>query len=354
MLDGSVRFAKPVEGAVDSPGTPSNSNVPHLKVVGNKIVTDDSRQINMGPILRGMNFGEVDWQWNQGYDHAISYDLRYTEEMQAWGGRIAVLGTAHGPVLANDVNYLRYLDFHVAKAQEFRRYVMFVPRVPTINGDPFDRYPNQQQRDYLVKLATRYKGNPHVLFATMVEPHHTTDPTPSVQQAHWDNTLAPHWRTTIDLVHAATAPFKPIIMVAGDAYGRWINGAITNPILKDNVVYKAHVYIKQFNGAYSFSSYFGQAVDAGLPVFFGETGPEADQGVTQQDAVDAYNYAETHGIGWAAWAAVQAGEPWLYTILNDPPRPWTRTYPTIYPHGEWGEETKRRLSVVPAVPPPII
>ena len=54
----------------------------------------------------------------------------------------------------------------------------------------------------------------------------------------------------------------------GTDWSRDVSGAITNPVQRENVVYKSHPY----NNQSQFQHQFVDAHNAGLPVFIGEFG----------------------------------------------------------------------------------
>jgi len=46
----------------------------------------------------------------------------------------------------------------------------------------------------------------------------------------------------VDAIRPAAAPSEPLVMIPGTNWSRDLNGAITDPIKRPNVVYKTHPY----------------------------------------------------------------------------------------------------------------
>jgi hypothetical protein len=132
------------------------------------------------------------------------------------------------------------------------------------------------------------------MYALQVEPHDVT----------WAQ-LQPRFVQMVDAIRAAAAPHKPIVMVPGTSWGRDVSGAITQPVPRDNIVYKTH----QYNPASDFQRYFLNTHNAGKPVFIGEFGYANDLNMTMTDVQTLMDTARTRGLGWAAWAFDFQGGP---------------------------------------------
>ena len=55
-------------------------------------------------------------------------------------------------------------------------------------------------------------------------------------------TLRPLFESMVDAIRPAAAPSEPLVMIPGTNWSRDLNGAITDPIKRPNVVYKTHPY----------------------------------------------------------------------------------------------------------------
>jgi hypothetical protein len=255
----------------------ATTSVPWLKTVGNKIVTANTDQ---EVILRGANVLRSEWNLDMSLERAgipIMADR--------WRGNVIVRGFASGPVNSGDSQYLGMLDEHVSLAEANGMYVIFAWRSHGIDGAQ-PNMPDDQARQSLVHLAQRYRGKPNVMYALQVEPHDVT----------WSQ-LQPRFVQLVDAIRTASSPYQPIILVPGTDWSRDLSGAITNPVRRENVVYKSHPY----NNQSQFQHQFIDAHDAGLPVFIGEFGYLPDGGMVMSDVNALLTVARQHNLGWAAW-----------------------------------------------------
>jgi hypothetical protein len=184
--------------------------------------------------------------------------------------------------------------------------------------------PDDQAQQALVKLAQRYRGRPSVMYALQVEPHDVT----------W-NQLQPRYVQMVDAIRAAASPDKPIIMIPGTDWSRDVSEAITNPVPRENVVYKTHPY----NNSNQFQHQFIDAYEAGLPVFVGEFGP-VQGAMTMADVNALLTTAHQRNIGWAAWILDdQTGSTALVTGSS-----------TAGPTSPYGVSVKNEMLTTPPLP----
>lgn len=146
--------------------------------------------------------------------------------------------------------------------------------------------PDNRAKRALAKLAARYKNKSNVIYSLQVEPHYVS----------WSQ-LRPRFDSMVAAIRQAAAPNEPLIMVPGTDWSRDLNDAIADPVKGRGIVYSSHPY----NAASEFQTLFGDAFDAGLPVFIGEFGPWTN-GMTDSDVMALLALTKQKGIGWAAWA----------------------------------------------------
>jgi hypothetical protein len=251
--------------------------VPWLKTVGNKIVTANTDQ---EVILRGANVLRSEWNLDMSLERAAIPIMA-----DRWKGNVIVRGFASDPVNSGDGQYLGMLDEHVSLAEANHLYVIFAWRSHSVDGAQ-PNMPDDRARQALVHLAQRYRGKPSVMYALQVEPHDVT----------WSQ-VQPRFVELVDAIRAASSPYKPIVLVPGVDWSRDVGGAITDPVPRENVVYKTHPY----NDQSRFQEQFIDAYDAGLPVFVGEFGYLPDGGMFMSDVNALLTVARQRNLGWAAW-----------------------------------------------------
>lgn len=301
------------------------TGLPRLSVDGPRIVTPDGQSV----VLRGANTMRAEW-W--------AADVAKEESLigylaGVWGGNVVMRGYASDPVNAANPGYLAILDRLVAKAKSSNCYIVLAPRSFVQNGPQYVGVPPTSVIDSLAALAERYKGEAHVMYAAQVETNGLS-PYPGT----WAQ-VKPYYTACVDAVHAAAAPHKPITMTSGLAYGRGINGAVVDPILRPNVVYKTHVYQPTADN----EKWFGKAVSAGLPVFVGEFGWN-EQGMTLTDTKNLLAYCDQHGLSWASWLMDAEGAFSNNLVMSN-----------TAPHGVstgYGELVLNRVAATASVPPP--
>lgn len=304
--------------------------MPRLQVSGAQIVRQDNGQ---PVILRGANMLRYEYHNNTSNETTLIPVLA-----SQWGGNCVMLGFSTDLVNSNGLhpfsgtNYMGMIDEIVASAKANNVYIVLSVRSAAHNGAQFVGVPPQAAIDALAVLAARYKNENHVMFSSQVETNGSSNWPPTVDPT-WAQAKV-YYQACVDAVNTATAPHKTIVMTSSPGYGRWVNPAVADPIVGTTpsgvprnqvVVYKTHPY-----GDLSlFQSWFGDAVDAGLPVFIGEFGPhgtDTNDGATmeQKDYEYLLGYADYHNLGWTAWMFDYQGAPALITsnTTGDPTVPY--------------------------------
>jgi hypothetical protein len=306
-----------------------------LHTQGNRILSSTGADV----VLRGANILESEWM-NGACDGAghyqdanglacDSFPINTSWEDSAvpaltgtWGGDVVVHGFASDPVNQDNAAYLAILDRYVSLTASHSAYIVLAWRSYAQN----DVQPNQPDTSpytgpsawgsgagtgataALAKLAARYRGDPHVIFALQVEPHDVS----------W-STVRPVFEAMVDQIRQASAPYEQIILVPGIGWSRDISGAATDPVNRPDIVYKTHPY----DSATNFQADFGNTYDAGRPVFIGEFGPTAY--MSMSDVAALLDRARQQGLGWAAWGFEPDANPALVTSTLTPTNPYGTT-----------------------------
>lgn len=290
--------------------------VPWLKTVGSKIVTANADQ---EVTLRGVNVLHSEWYLDMKLERSGIPVMATT-----WKGNVLLRGFASDPVNSGNSQYLGMIDEHVSLAEANRMYVIFAWRSHGIEGAQPDM-PDDRAQQALVRLAQRYRGKPNVMYALQVEPHDVT----------WSQ-LRPRYLQMVDAIRTASSPYKPIIMLPGTDWSRDVSGAITNPVSRENVVYKSHPY----NDQSQFQHQFIDAYDAGLPVFIGEFGYLPDGGMLMSDVNALLTVARQRHLGWTAWILDdETGSTALVTNQS-----------TFDPTSPYGVAIKNEMTTTPPLP----
>lgn len=290
----------------------TSNALPWLITFGNKIVTANTRQ---EVILRGANSMYSEWHNNMDWENRAIPELASN-----WKGNVLVHGFAADPINENNVSYLSMMDQYVRLTAANHIYLVFSWRSYLQGGDQ-PTMPDHRITQALVKLAARYKGDSHIIYSLQVEPHDVT----------WE-ILRPQFETMIDAIRQTAAPYVPLIMVASSDWAGNLNAAISDPVKRPNVVYNTHPYIK----AADFQEYFGNAYDAGLPVFVGEFGPWGGSSMTMIDVTALLDFTKQRHIGWAAWNLDYDTDPLLNFDLT----------PTV----PFGATVKNEMRATPPIP----
>jgi len=282
-----------------------------LSVQGNQIVDETGNPV----VLRGVNIENREWVWSstQSIDFergAIPVATGFPDS--GWGANVVLLAVASGPINRNEVAYLEALDELVALAKSNFAYTLLVYRYAEPNAVQ-SNMPDQAAEDAMAALALRYTDESAVLYGLQVEPHDVA----------WSD-LKPRFTTMIDAIQANNP--NALIAVPGTGWSRYIDHALTDPILRDNLVYKTHPY-DTWNTIET--NYQLAEVAAQYPVLIGEFGPGAFMSL--DDVNSLLNFAEVTGISWVGWLFHDVGCPCMLTDS------------TTFATTEYGDEIKARL-----------
>jgi hypothetical protein len=183
-------------------------------------------------------------------------------------------------------------------------------------------------------LAARYKDEPAVLYDIFTEPHDRLDDDPFPLNKEDGTTYAadrravtmrewqPWARKLIEAIRRESS--AAVVFVSGINWGYDLRGM---PLDIPNIAYSSHVYANKGDG---WSGAFGDLSQT-APVFLGEFGG-ADTAEDLDFCRRLLTYAETLGIGWAAWSWFD--HPFLIQR---------------YAATQFGEMVRRELAASPAV-----
>lgn len=308
-----------VEAVNDATG-PTVGGLPRLVVAGSRIVTATG---GADVLLRGVNVRNAEYKVTAPMDW--SWDRRTLPIIKGWGGNVALYGFAVNPVNRGEAGYLdQGLDQLVAITRDAGMYLVLAVRSAERSeiGQPqYVGIPPAAAEDALAVLATRYRGESHVMFAAQVETNGV-----GADGVDYQGTSVQAWLNVRDYTERCVDKVRAtgnqaIVFTSGLNFGRHVNHAVTYPVRRADVVYKTDVYNTIAAGVETPAN-FGAAVDAGLPVWIGEFGPWAN-GMTLADCQALMDYATRKRLGWAAW-------------LNVPP--------SVLSHSIWLDDTATTVS----------
>ena len=262
-----------------------------LKVMGNKLVDQYGRP----RMLRGANI--MDWEWKYSWRQTPEFELAAIPVLcgkpsQGWGANVVHFGVHSGPIMRNEPKYLNGLDSIVAACQAVNAWCLVCYRAsepdaglpPNIDGNAVSA---------MGLLAQRYIGQHGLLWGAAVEPHDITWPA-----------LRPQIEKVIDRIRT----FIPdaVVFCPGTQWSRYIHWCLTDPVQRDNVVYRVDYY-DPFSAVDT--NYKLAEVAQKYPVFLGEFGAGGQTSI--EDTTKLLDYCELHGIGWCAWNFSDEGSPRL-------------------------------------------
>lgn len=320
MSSSSLRAASPASTVSAA------ASVQWLHVEGNKLVNESGSTV----ILRGVNIENREWIWRSNPN--IDYERRAVVEAteappEGWGANAILLAVASGPVNRRESRYLSALDEIIALAKARGAHTILSYRYSKPNTSQ-PNMPDQAAEDAMAALAARYANEPAVIYSLQVEPHDVS----------WSQ-LKPRLISMTDAIRRRNS--KALVAIPGTQWGRYVHWALTDPIPRDNLVYKSHVYDSWSTVR---SQYRLDALSAKYPVILGEfgAGGQMDLG----EVIELLDFVEDHGISWVAWLFHEKGCPCLLSNSS--------TFATT----AYGAEIKERLQeaadaqpVPPADPP---
>jgi endoglucanase len=292
---------------VDDPG--EGLVPPRLHTVGSSVVDERGREV----VLRGVTMADPFFLADPGLSNHFC-EADFSVLAAQWKAGIVRL-PVHPDLFQHDPSYMeRLLDPAVEWAGRHGLYVLLDWHA---HGNPLtgksersDRagiYPWHGNpcnadlglaRSALTALAGRYGENGWVLFEPFNEPI----------WLDWGD-----WRPVaedlVDTIHAA-AP-GAVVVVSGTDWGYDLEGALSDPVDRDNVIYSTHPYPGKGSGW----KRVVRKLLATSPVIIGEWGFRRDACRENLDGtVDGYArpllaFADETGIGWIGWVWHPFWEP---------------------------------------------
>ncbi len=290
-----------------------SNGLPHLTTSGNRIVRTDTKAV---VLLRGLNRSGLEYSEpdEQGFLSAAEISRSEIRTIVTeWGANIIRLPFNQDWVLRGRSSwtadtYLRALDQVIRWASGFGAYALldlqWLDADRTYGGDRnfVAPLPNTQSIELWNLLASRYRGEPAVLYDIFNEPHDRLpdDPYPLSRE---DGTAYPadlyrvtmaEWQPWARKLIAAIRDVNPdsLVFVSGTNWGYDLRGM---PMDIPHLVYSTHVY--PIRGS-DWPKAFGHLA-AKVPVFAGEWGgAESDLKWGKQLA----RYFDSLQMGWTAWS----------------------------------------------------
>jgi len=180
------------------------------------------------------------------------------------------------------------------------------PTIKENNSDYDSEWPTAATIPTYEKLAETFYDNPKVLFALTNEPHGPADRNPDLAQRYLDS---------IDAIRAVeqahNAPEHVIVVQAPEAWARYLDYFVQNPLPRSNVAYEVHVY----NPEADFDRMLTQP-SATLPIIVGEYGPS--QYMNDSDIQSMWTLCKSLEIPHIAWNFHQRCPPDLLQDVGGP------------------------------------
>lgn len=238
-------------------------------------------------------------------------------------------------------SYRNDVDNFINRAAEGGAYVMLLPKVtdggtgdPTLQSGNFS-LPDENTDDFWASVATRYAGNPAVMFDLFNEPDHYNatytqwkDGTPQFTERINGRDVSyasPGMQGLIDTIRSVPG-CDNIITVEGMKYGGDLleigaQIAAGNALSDDagELVYQIHIYPGKVADAANFAALdalIPDSIENNYPIYVGEWGADISPGpeggastsaqVWNQNMLD---WLDTKPYSWTAWA--MNAHPWL-------------------------------------------
>jgi hypothetical protein len=278
--------------------------------VGNKII-DPSGQPD---IFRGVNRPGLELQANPGWMSDNDFYAMYL-----WGSRFVRLMVGQQFWMkyscSYDPGYVARVDQAIDSITK-RGMVALIDLHMNYSGQTCGAMtPPPMADDYSIgfwtDVAGRYKANPLVAFDLFNEPYLISDQTwhdgGMVGTIH-----VPGMQQLYDTVRATGA--TNLVFVSGQGFAYHVDVALTYPVDGYGIVYAAHVYNDPGTGPLPADiDSIIPPVAAKYPVMITEFG-SPNNAPTYNSNVIAY--AESHGLGWAAFAWNDDVNPMSYSLLE--------------------------------------
>jgi endoglucanase len=273
--------------------TPTPTTTGWLNVSGNKIVNELGQTV----ILKGLNIADPEQlnlkYWERPGVSARSVASVVTDNLYAEVVRIPILpGNASYPnegFFSTTNGYDKYFNDHVLplvnEVTSKGRYAIIDLHYVS---DYSALYP--KVAEFWTYMAPKFANNPKVIYEIFNEPIYPDDWTT------WKNTIA---QPATDLIRKY-AP-NNLVLVGGPYWSSHISGALTNPVVGNNVAYVAHVYSNQ--SATLWASRYGEMVKK-YPLFVTEWGFEegGTEGGNLTWGSQFESWLRTNGVSWTVWS----------------------------------------------------
>ncbi len=311
-----------------------------LKVLGNKLVTADGKEV----WLQGVNVVPLGWSPNG--ENGIPWSIYVaTHDWHANVIRLPVMdsfwfGRGRGTETANDKEaYRAIVDQAVKIAAANGAYIVLdLHRFLT---------PDDSCVEFWKDAAARYKDNPAVLFDLFNEPHGTSwevwqkgGPIELKEKDGSKKTVqGVGMQALIDAVRSTGA--KNIVVCGGLAYAYDLTGITKGFALDDKggngIMYATHFY----NWHKGWREHF-MAVAEKYPILIGETGadvnkmgfiPLKDQEDPSTWVPDAIGFIQKNKLNWTAWSFNTGATPAMLIKADE-----------ITPNSYWGQPVKEALA----------
>jgi hypothetical protein len=275
--------------------------------IGNKILDPSGRALTPRGVNRASLQADPKGWWMNDNDFQAMY---------LWGATIVRLPLGQQFWLSSscsyDPNYAARVDAAVQSITK-RGMIALLDLHTTLAGQSCGTFGRPPMADdyslaFWQQVAARYKSNPLVAFELYNEPHYITD-------AVWhDGGMVGSWHAVgmqqlYNTVRSTGA--TNLVVVDGQNYSINIDVALRNPVDGYGIVYAPHLYNNATGLLPVNIDSLILPVAASYPVVITEFGTTSGPGTYNASVI---NYAESHGLGWAAWLWWQA--PADYALLQ--------------------------------------
>ncbi|MEX2598104.1 MAG: malectin domain-containing carbohydrate-binding protein [Dehalococcoidia bacterium] len=266
-----------------------------LRAEGNQLVDESGDVI----VLRGANIIRYNWKWPSrtamGQDFNVADTFTRPVSQGGWGANSFTLWVESNPVLANDSEYLEWMDGMVDVAVENGAYVLFSWHCDVPHCSHPDNI-SDRGIDAMGQVARRFKDVPNVIYATQAEPGFYTG-----SASRWRE-LRDQQERMIDSIRAENP--DALVGVSGTEWSQEVAWMLDDPVRRDNIFVKPHIYASVPE---VLDDRQIRTVAEQWPVVIGEfgTGGRMDNGDTQE----LIRYADENLAGWQAWNMADEGPP---------------------------------------------
>lgn len=257
----------------------------HLQVIGTQLCNEYGEAI----VLRGMSSHGIQW-----FPQFLSKEcIQSTADSGANLFRAAMYTDENGYItnpsvkntLINAVDTAISLDMYVIIDWHILR-----------DGNP-NTY-KEHAKEFFAEMASRYRGNPAVLYEICNEPNGNIT---------WTNDVKPYAEELINTIR--TIDDKAIILVGSPTWSQDLHEVSKNPIITDNIMYTCHFYA----GTHTdwLCRRITDALSQNVPVFVTEWGTSdasGSGGVYLKESEAWLEFLNTNRISWANWSYCDKNE----------------------------------------------